>query len=261
MAARYLLRLDDACPTIRSERWDRLEALFDELGIRPIVAIVPDNQDPDLQLAPADPGFWDRARRWQRSGWTIGLHGFRHILRECRAPQYLPFHPRSEFAGVALDVQGERLRLGWKMLADEGLPPSVWVAPAHSFDRDTLRALASETPIRIVSDGIARDHYFADGFHWLPQQLWALAPKSSGLWTVCLHPNSMNDADFAALSAQLRGPYRGKITSVDAIDMAKRPLALADRVEIARFWTMHHYWRARELAKKTLLSVFPRAIG
>jgi hypothetical protein len=57
MTARYLLRLDDACPTRHRARWPRLEALFECWGIRPIVAVVPENAD--LELAE---GVWANAR-------------------------------------------------------------------------------------------------------------------------------------------------------------------------------------------------------
>ena len=65
MNARYLLRLDDACPTLDGDKWRRIEALFDELTLKPIVAIIPDNLDPDLHFSAPDAAFWDRARGWQ----------------------------------------------------------------------------------------------------------------------------------------------------------------------------------------------------
>lgn len=34
-----------------------------------------------------------------------------------------------------------------------GIDPTVWIAPAHSFDKNTLIALKLETNIRIISDG------------------------------------------------------------------------------------------------------------
>ena len=70
MSARYIMRMDDACPTIDSARWARFEGLFDELGIKPIVAVVPDNQDPDLHRNTPDQKFWDRARAWQDNNYV-----------------------------------------------------------------------------------------------------------------------------------------------------------------------------------------------
>ena len=46
--AEYLLRCDDLCPTTPRERWRRLEALIQEFSLQPILAVVPDNRDPEL---------------------------------------------------------------------------------------------------------------------------------------------------------------------------------------------------------------------
>lgn len=250
MTARYLLRLDDACPTLDRDKWRRIEALFDDLGIKPIVAVVPDNRDPYLGQAAPDDAFWVRAKRWQDEGWTIALHGYQHVLRPIRASEYLPLYGRSEFAGLSLADQRDKIRRGWAVLQANGLSPTVWVAPAHSFDRTTLEAVAAETPIRTVSDGVARDQYFADGFYWLPQQLWSLAPKRAGLWTVCLHPNSMDDAAFEVLERELRGRYRGAIVSVGDVQLTRRARSLGDRIESLHFWRRHHLQRGVRLIKK-----------
>lgn len=244
MSARYLLRLDDACPTMKRDGWQRLEDLFDELRIKPIVAVVPDNQDPALHYDDADPGFWDRVRRWRNKGWTIAQHGYRHILKPTRASQYLPINPGSEFAGLPLAEQEEKIAKGWALFASEGVEPTVWVAPAHSFDRTTLRAIERSTPIRIVSDGLARNPFAADGFRWIPQTLWSLTPKDDGVWTVCLHPSTMGDDEFARLAGALRGPYRGKLTSVDELDLSDRPKTAGDWLETADFWRRHFMQRA-----------------
>ena len=49
-SAKYLIRMDDACPTLKSSNWDYLESLFDDLNIKPIVAVIPDNVDESLFL-------------------------------------------------------------------------------------------------------------------------------------------------------------------------------------------------------------------
>jgi predicted deacetylase len=250
MTARFLVRLDDACPSMARERWDAVEALLDECSVRPIVAIIPDNLDPELSHCAPDEGFWERARSWQAKGWTIAMHGFQHVLRPTSAKQYMPLHPRSEFAGLPHDRQAEKIRHGWAILESKRLTPTVWVAPAHSFDRTTLEALLIETTIRTVSDGVARDQYFQDGFHWLPQQLWSLVPKREGLWTVCLHPNTMTDADIQLLASRLRGPFAGAITAVDEVTLTERHRTWGDRIEAADFWLCHYFQRGIGLVKK-----------
>ena len=239
MTARYLLRLDDACPTMHHGRWQRLEDLFARWGIQPIVAVVPDNGDPGLAIEPADPGFWKRARAWQAKGWTIAMHGYRHVYHPvAKGRLVVPFHDRSEFAGLPYAEQADKLRRAWALFADQGVRPTVWVAPSHSFDRVTLEVLRDETPIRIISDGIARDGYSADGFFWLPQQLWAFARRRSGLWTVCLHPNTMSDEAFAVLSGQLAEPwFRQRLVSVGDVALAPRRRDVWDWCYARYFWS------------------------
>ncbi len=48
--AQYLLRFDDLCPTMAASRWAPFERLIGEFGIQPILAVVPENQDPELAI-------------------------------------------------------------------------------------------------------------------------------------------------------------------------------------------------------------------
>lgn len=239
MTARYLLRLDDACPTRHRDRWQRLEALFERWGIRPIVAVVPENADPELAVESADPGFWDRVRAWQSKGWTIAMHGERHVYHPVDKRRLLvPFHDRSEFAGLPYAEQAEKLRRAWALFAGQGVGPTLWVAPGHSFDQVTLEALRNETPIRTINDGIARNPFLEGGFYWLPQQLWALARRRSGLWTVCLHPNTMSDEAFAALAVRVADPwFRQRIVSVGELALVPRERDLWDWAYARYFWS------------------------
>jgi hypothetical protein len=250
--ASYLIRLDDACPTMDKAKWQRIEDIFDDHGVRPIVAVVPDNEDGELQPCPPDPEFWERARTWQQKGWAIGLHGYKHSLRAYRGRQYLPMHRRSEFAGFSLDEQRAKIRAGWARLRSHDLTPTVWVAPAHSFDHNTLKAVHLETPLRTVSDGIAVDQFDRDGFRWIPQQLWSFVPKSRGLWTVCLHPNTMDDAAFVELDRLLRGPYRGRVVALSEVESKARRIDARDRLEAMSFWRRHYEQRAIGMVKKIL---------
>ena len=60
MDARYLIRLDDACPQMHHEKWNKIEEIFDIFDIKPIVAIIPDNKDKTLNIKDEDPNFGRR---------------------------------------------------------------------------------------------------------------------------------------------------------------------------------------------------------
>lgn len=227
--AQYLLRFDDLCPTMARSRWERFLPLIEQYGVRPILAIVPDNRDSELDRAEPDPGFWDEMRRLEAAGATIALHGYRHLCRSM-GRSLVPLHRHSEFAGVAADTQREWIGAGLGILRDHGLNPRLWVAPRHGFDANTLEALRGEG-IKALSDGLARGPVRRGGVVWIPQQLWAPVEKSKGLWTICMHPNTARALLVDQLDKFLRG-HAARFTSVDRVLAELKParLSLAERV-------------------------------
>jgi hypothetical protein len=185
-----------------SPRWDALLNLFSSRGIHPIIAIVPANMDPSLARLPADPDFWQRARSWAVAGAMIGLHGYSHVLRPS-AGGMVPVQWYSEFVGLPLDEQRQHIADGVRLLESNGLSPEAWVAPAHGFDLDTLQALRLESDIRVISDGFMRRAVRREAFVWLPQQLWRPRVMRKGLWTICLHPNEVDEDSLSTVEAFL----------------------------------------------------------
>ena len=243
MSARYLIRLDDACNSMDRRKWGLLEAVLDRHAVRPIVAVVPENQDRALMFDSADESFWVKVRAWEAKGWTIAMHGHTHVMHPTGRPGLVPFYSRSEFVGLDLEAQRAKIRTAWRRFLVEGVTPEIWVGPAHSFDLLTLRALREETSIKIVSDGIALDTYFEHDFHWIPQQLWRMAERRMGLWTVCLHPSEMSEAEIAALGEDFHAVFRGQIISRPDVRLLRRRRSIPG-------WAYHHYfwWRWRRHA-------------
>lgn len=189
----YLIRLDDACPTNDLMKWGLFESFIDKLGIKPIVAIIPFNQDPSLLYAPQDEFFWERVAMWRDKGWYIALHGYDHKHLTSKGG-LVPLNSFSEFAGVDISIQREKIRNGYQTMKKHGITPTIWVAPWHAFDRNTLKIIREETDIRIISDGIACYPFSAHGFLWIPQQLWGLEEnKRKGIWTICIHPDHVSE--------------------------------------------------------------------
>lgn len=222
--ARYLIRLDDACPTMRASAWDALETAFDRLSIRPIVGVIPDNRDPALVCDPPAPGFWDTVRRWQSKRWTIALHGLHHTYHPMGlADQALvPMHRKSEFVGLPLEQQRAMLRQSWAVFRQHGVRPTVFMAPSHTFDEQTLAALRLETDIDTVTDGLAIQPFRRGGLRWIPQQLWRLRRMPFGVWTVCLHPNAMSDDEVNRFIARLE-EFAVDVVSASALDASYSP--------------------------------------
>lgn len=222
--AQYLLRFDDLCPAIRHERWERFPPLLAEFGIRPILATIPENCDPEMAVATADADFWAKMRAMQANGATIGLHGYRHLCTS-RGRSLVPLHRATEFAGVAEETQRRWIRAGLEILRARGLNPTIWVAPRHGFDRATLRVLRGEG-ISLLSNGFALRPFLRHGLTWIPQQLWAPEVKSSGLWTICLHANAAPDPLVERLREFLRR-HAGQFTTVERVIAEFKPTALS----------------------------------
>ena len=212
MPAEYLVRFDDICPTMNWTVWRQVEEALLDAAVRPILAVVPDNRDPELAVEPAQPFFWDEVRRWQKQGWAIGLHGYQHRY----VTPYAGIIGRnrfSEFAGLPYETQLGKLRKAMAIFAREGVRPDIWVAPAHSFDEATLCALA-ECRLRAVSDGYAALPYkSAAGVFWIPQQLGRFRELPAGIWTVCMHHNRWNAEDLRRFRDDLAN-YRSRFTTV-----------------------------------------------
>ena len=75
----YLLRLDDASRYMNKSNWEKMEQLLDRYSIKPIIGIIPDNQDKELLKYGEVEGFWELAKNWQDKGWIIALHGCTHV--------------------------------------------------------------------------------------------------------------------------------------------------------------------------------------
>lgn len=215
MTLNYILRLDDACPTDRKEVWSFIERALDDQGIKPIIAVIPKCKDKDMLIRQKDEYFWERIRRYQAKGYTIALHGHEHDL-VFRHKGLVPLNSVSEFAGMPFDLQRDKIRKGFSELVQNGIHPTIWVAPAHTFDKNTLLALKAETDIKIISDGIAFYPFVEDGFIWIPQQLWNVKKMPFGVWTICLHPNSMDIRSCEVFLNKIE-PYLRLFASVDEI--------------------------------------------
>lgn len=218
----YLIRLDDACPMLNKERWDRIEAILDKYHIKPMVGIVPDCKDGNITIDEPDPAFWEKALFWQSKGWAIALHGYDHCYLSEKGMEGLnPLWKRSEFAGLPLDVQREKIKNGVSILKSHGLYPKYFFAPSHTYDKNTLEALRNESEIRIISDTVATKPYRMNDFIVIPQvgghctKIWL-----PGVWTFCLHPNVMEDESFVQTENFLR-KYQNSFVSFDDLNLEK----------------------------------------
>lgn len=194
----YLIRLDDASNYMDVEKWKKMETLLDRYNISPIVGIIPDNKDANLLKYEKDDKFWDKAMHWQEKKWAIAMHGYQHLYVTTNGG-INPVQKRSEFAGLTLQEQKKKIKNGYNILKEKKLNPSIFFAPSHTFDINTLIALKEETPIRIINDTVANDVYYKNDFFFIPQQSGKVRNLPFKIVTFCYHPNLMTEEDFAKL--------------------------------------------------------------
>lgn len=224
----YILRLDDASEYMDIKKWKRMEELLDKHEIKPIFGIIPANEDTELLKYGKVDDFWNLMTSWKGKGWTPALHGYTHVF-ETDDGGINPVNSRSEFAGVSLERQRQKIKEGYSTLKEHGILPTVFFAPAHTFDKNTLVALKEETHIRVISDTVANDVYFDDGFYFIPQQSGHCRKLPFKTTTFCYHPNIMSDKDFDVLDSFLK-QYGNQFGELSALKMKKRHRGIFDQL-------------------------------
>ena len=197
---KYLLRLDDACDTMDMDKWNRVEKILDKNNILPLVALIPNNKDNNIKKQTKISNFKDIVERWKKKGWEIGQHGYEHCyLNNCGGIN--PVNFRSEFAGLSLEKQLEKITLGKKIMLEEyNVETDVFIAPSHTFDENTITALKKNNILK-VSDGKFLTPCKYKGIVFIPQQVGNFRKiMFPGIWTFCYHPNEMQEYDFLKFS-------------------------------------------------------------
>jgi len=220
---RFVIRLDDICPTMDHEKFARARAHFEATGVRPLMGVVPDNRDPDLQVNPPDPAFWETMRDLRAQGWGISQHGYRHSIHTSDRG-LLGSTPRSEFAGRPLDVQRDDLAAGQSIMAAEGIATDIFMAPFHSYDAMTLTALRT-LGFTTLTDGYGLFPWHADGLLFVPQLFERPAHFGVGIYTMCLHLNNMRHDEIDALGRFL-GANSARVIGFDQACSHALPAAL-----------------------------------
>jgi predicted deacetylase len=204
MCTHYLLRLDDACESMNHKKWNQIEILLDSYGIKPMVSVIPNNKDKSQIFDTSDDEFWTSLKKMEAKGWEICMHGNTHFYRSVSGG-INPVQKRSEFAEIPLVTQCEAIREGISKFKKMGFNPRIFVAPSHTFDKNTLLALESESEIRIISDTISLNPYRKYGFVFIPQQMNIVRSINlPGIFTFCYHPSVMIDSDFIRLELFLK---------------------------------------------------------
>ncbi len=197
------VRLDDITPDMDWERFFKFKALLDRYQVKPLIGVVPDNRDENLVKIKQDKvekeipeDFWKYIKQLQNKGWVIAMHGYQHVYSTRKGGMF-PLNNFSEFAGISFERQREMLEEGKKVLAQKGIETDIFMAPAHSYDRKTLKAL-KECGFRALTDGFGNAPYSWKGliFYPISFQLSSAFKKKDGYSTMVVHTDTVSDEDL-----------------------------------------------------------------
>lgn len=191
-----IIRLDDITPDMDINKFNRVREILDRNGIKPLIGVVPECRDNTLQKGEPMDGFWDLVHELIDSGWAVAQHGTYHVY-ETEDSGILGINPFSEFAGLPYDIQFEKLKAGRDILLSHGIHTDIFMAPGHTYDENTVKAL-KELGFSTITDGLYTQCYEYEGIVCVPCRLSSYS-KVSGLDTICLHTNLMDDEDCVEL--------------------------------------------------------------
>lgn len=191
------IRMDDITPDMDWKKFRFFQELLDKNKITPLLGIVPDNKDNDLKKDIPHKDFFENVRQLERKGYCIAMHGCDHLYCTDKGGLF-PLNKFSEFAGLSYDEQYRKLEHGKRILEENGIVTDIFMAPAHSYDKNTLRALKA-LGFTKITDGFGNRPYIYEGITFYPIsfKLSHSLKKSKGYTTVVIHANTVNDEEKA----------------------------------------------------------------
>lgn len=190
------VRMDDITPDMDWAKFLRFKELCDRYQVKPLIGIVPANMDENLRIDEPKTDFWAYVRELEREGWCIAQHGVTHSYTTKKMGCF-PLNRLSEFAGTGYENQYQALKKGRKILSSHGIGTDIFMAPAHSFDRNTVKAL-KKLGFRGMTDGFGENPYVRWGMTFYPisYKQGSSLKKTKGYTTFVVHTNTMDAGDF-----------------------------------------------------------------
>ena len=191
-----LIRIDDIAANMNWNYMDKCEKIFDDLKIKPLLGVIPNNKDPELLRYQLNEKFWDRVRDWKNKGWEISMHGLSHLYAiKTNKKDYFNYGGDSEFYGLDFDIQKNKIKLGIEKFKNEKIKVRSFFAPNHTYDLNTLRALR-ESGIKIIVDGYGLFPYSEHDLFFVPQLFYKEIFLPFGIQSTQIHLNYWSDEYF-----------------------------------------------------------------
>ena len=184
-----LIRFDDVAPNMNWAMMEKCEVLLNKFNIKPVLGVIPNNQDSELMKYPIRNEFWDIVKKWQSENWSIAMHGYAHLYdTDTFKKDYFGYGGRSEFFGHSYEDQILKLKKGLKIFHDNSIKVKTFFAPNHTYDLNTLKAL-KECNIKIIIDGYGLFPYYKFGLLFIPQLFYKEILLPFGIQSTQIHLN------------------------------------------------------------------------
>ncbi len=222
---KILIRFDDIAENMNWYLMEKCEKLFDELKIKPVMGVIPDNKDKDLLIYPKKENFWNIVRNWQLKGWEIAMHGCNHIYdKDTNKEDFFKYGGRSEFFGHTYNEQKNKIKKGLKIFKENNIKIRTFFSPNHTYDLNTFKALKS-SGINEVIDGYGLKPYEEDNIKFIPQLFYKLFFLPFGLQTTQVHLNYWTDKEFNRFSYIIRKNYKKVVSYDEAINQISNKMS------------------------------------
>lgn len=191
-----MFRMDDITADMDWGRFNQVRAVFEKYRICPLLGVVPDNQDKKLMVQDRQKDFWDILHSLKKQGWMIAQHGTYHKYVTDDSG-LLGLKNASEFAGLSYEEQFSKLQAGKRILEEHGIYTDIFMAPGHTFDRNTVKALC-HLGFHTITDGLYKRPYYYEKMLFVPCRLQEYR-NVKDIDTICLHSNLMSEKDIKNL--------------------------------------------------------------
>jgi predicted deacetylase len=221
---KILIRFDDIAENMNWHFMEKSEQLFDKYKIKPVLGVIPNNQDVELRSYPKKENFWKIVKNWQSKGWEISMHGYNHLyVTETNKNDYFKYGGKSEFFGESLVSQTNKIQKGLEIFKKNNIKVRSFFAPNHTYDANTFIALKNSGIYEVI-DGYGLNPYLKNEIIFIPQLFYKIFFIPFGLQTTQIHLNIMNDKEFSKLQSLIEKNYQNIITYDEALNLLSNDL-------------------------------------
>ena len=221
---KILIRFDDIAENMNWHFMEKSEQLFDKYKIKPVLGVIPNNQDVELRSYPKKENFWKIVKNWQSKGWEISMHGYNHLyVTETNKNDYFKYGGKSEFFGESLVSQTNKIQKGLEIFKKNNIKVRSFFAPNHTYDANTFIALKNSGIYEVI-DGYGLNPYLKNEIIFIPQLFYKNFFIPFGLQTTQIHLNIMNDKEFSKLQSLIEKNYQNIITYDEALNLLSNDL-------------------------------------